>query len=149
MTCKYCNSENVENSKFCSNCGHKLEEDIQKIEDKQESISEDMAVQKTEQPVQQTVVAQQTTNVQPQSFVNEQSSQIQTNQAYCKFSVAAFVISLIGIFVGAIICGIIGCTFASIALKDSDKNPELKGRGMAIAALIISIIDIMAFFIVL
>lgn len=52
-----------------------------------------------------------------------------------------FVLSLVGIIVAAIPCGIIGVIFSSLALKEVEL-PQYKGKGFVISGLVVSIIDI-------
>ena len=67
-----------------------------------------------------------------------------TNSLVPKFSTKAivgFVLSLIGIIVAALPCGIIGLVFSSLGMKEV-QLPQYKGNGMVIAGMVISIIDI-------
>ena len=67
-----------------------------------------------------------------------------TNEPAPKFSgkaIAGFVLSLVGIIVAAIPCGIIGLVFSSLGMKEV-QLPQYKGNGMVIAGMVISIIDI-------
>ena len=66
-------------------------------------------------------------------------------ETVAKFSskaIAGFVLSLVGIIVAALPCGIIGLVFFSLGIKET-RLPQYKGSGLAIAGLIISIIDIL------
>ncbi len=62
-----------------------------------------------------------------------------------KFSweaIVGFVVSLVGMFVpeiGALICGIVGIVFSALGMGKT-KKPNFKGRGLAIAGLVLAII---------
>ena len=60
-----------------------------------------------------------------------------------KFSgmaIAGFVISLVGLLVLALPCGILGIVFSAIGLNKT-LTPVYRGKGLAISGLIIAIID--------
>lgn len=56
-------------------------------------------------------------------------------------AIVGFVVSLVGIIAFAVPSGIIGLVFSSIGLKKTLSN-QYKGLGMAIAGLVVSILDI-------
>ena len=64
-----------------------------------------------------------------------------TKPKFSGMAITGFVLSLVGILVLAIPCGIIGLVFSSVAMKDTLALVR-RGRGMAIAGLVISIVDI-------
>lgn len=57
-------------------------------------------------------------------------------------AIASFVLSLVGILVAGLICGIIGVCLSVAATNEMKSNPFIKGKGLATAGLVISIIDI-------
>ena len=63
------------------------------------------------------------------------------NKKYSGKAIAAFVLSLVGIFFAGLICGVIGIVLGAIAINETSKNPMLKGFGISVAGLIISIAD--------
>lgn len=65
-------------------------------------------------------------------------------------SLISFISSLVGLFIFGIVFGIASVIMSAIGLGKINKNPEKwKGKGFAIAGIIIGIIDILAFFIIL
>ncbi len=56
--------------------------------------------------------------------------------------VAGFVLALVGMFTGGLILGILGIIFSVMGLKEIGRDPSLTGRGMALAGLIISIVQL-------
>ena len=64
------------------------------------------------------------------------------NKKYSGKAIAGFVLSLVGLLIAAIPCGILGLVFSSISFKETES--EKKGKGLAIAGLVISIVDIVA-----
>lgn len=64
---------------------------------------------------------------------------------YSGKSIAGFVVSLIGLLLFPIPCGILGLIFSGLGMRETDKYYSYdarKGRGLAIAGIVISIIDI-------
>ena len=51
---------------------------------------------------------------------------------------------MVGIFISGLICGIVGVFFSVFALKEIKNKTKLNGKGLAIAGLVISIIDIVS-----
>lgn len=65
------------------------------------------------------------------------AEQVQTDG----FAIAGFVTGLIGIFIFGMILGIFGIVFSALALKRIKREPETrKGRGLAIAGLVLGIV---------
>ena len=52
-----------------------------------------------------------------------------------------FIVSLVGIFFAALPCGIVGLIFSVLGKKEGDRSNSLE-QGLAIAGIIISIVDI-------
>lgn len=62
---------------------------------------------------------------------------------------AGFITSLVGLFVSPILLGILSIIFGSIALSKIKKNPEkYKGKGFAVTALVLGIIEVVIIFLV-
>lgn len=59
-------------------------------------------------------------------------------------AVAGFVLSLVGIFVAGILCGILAIIFSGIALSRFNKGSTKRGKGLALAGLIIGCIVLAA-----
>ena len=57
-------------------------------------------------------------------------------------AVASFVLSLVGIFCVGFITGTLAVIFGGVAISKISKNPGLKGNGLAVAGLVIGIVDI-------
>lgn len=66
---------------------------------------------------------------------NNKSLKLSTN------ALAGFIVSLVGIIIFAIPCGVSSTIFSALALKDTNSG-KFRGKGLAIAGLIIGIIDI-------
>ena len=62
-------------------------------------------------------------------------------QKFSGKAIAGFILSLIGIFISAIPCGIVGTILSALGMKETTSKNK-KGRGLAIAGLVVSIIDI-------
>lgn len=66
------------------------------------------------------------------------------------FAVAGFVCAVVGVFVAGFLLGTLGVVFSAIAMNKIKKNPEkFKGKGMAIAGLVIGIVAVVGAAIVL
>ena len=118
MFCKSCGAELPKDSKFCSFCGATVEE----------------------QPTENSPAETQQPTPETNTVVNE----LQTSATGKKFSgkaIAGFVLSLVGLFIAGLPCGILGIIFCSNGLKESSSG-EYRGKGLSIAGLVISIIDI-------
>jgi len=83
----------------------------------------------------------QTLETESDKLETANDSEKATAKKYSGKSITGFVLSLVGILVAAIPCGIIGLVFSALGMKDAEIN-EYKGKGLAISGLIISIIDI-------
>ena len=57
-------------------------------------------------------------------------------------AVGSFVFSLVGILCAGFITGVIAVILGASALSDISKDPQLQGRGLATAGVIIGILDI-------
>ena len=63
---------------------------------------------------------------------------------------AGFVSSLVGLFIASIPLGIIAIVFGNISLSKIKKNPQrYKGKGFAVASIIIGIVDVVAMIVLL
>ncbi len=63
------------------------------------------------------------------------------------FAIASLVLGILGLFIFGIPFGILAVIFSSIALSRISANPGLRGRGMAVAGMVLGIIDIIGAFI--
>lgn len=65
-------------------------------------------------------------------------------------AVAGFIVSLLGLFLFGILMGLIGIIFSAIGLAKINKNQDkFKGKGLAVAGLIIGIIDILVWIVII
>jgi hypothetical protein len=65
------------------------------------------------------------------------------------FAIAGFVVSLVGLFIFGIVMGILAVVFSAIALAQIGSNKgKYKGKGFAIAGLVIGIVDIVVLLLV-
>ena len=76
------------------------------------------------------------------ALVGESSAPAETKKKMSGFAITGFVVSLVGLVIFGLVCGIIGAVFSLVALKLISKDETLKGNGLAIAGLVISIVDI-------
>jgi len=62
-------------------------------------------------------------------------------------AIASFVLSLAGIFCFGFVTGTLAVIFGGVAMRSISKNPGLKGNGLAVAGLVIGIVDIIGWLI--
>ncbi len=119
-TCKYCGNVLEDGDNFCQKCGAVADS----VQDNEPGMS---------------AQANQTAN---NNFNNQQ----QVNSGYqgktSGIAIGGFVCSIIGLFVAGIILGIVAISLGAAALNHMKTFPEEKGRGLAIAAIVMGIIDI-------
>ncbi len=77
-----------------------------------------------------------------QEFMAGAVPPVQPASTYCGKAIAGFVLSLVGLFCMGLVLGILGIFFSVKAMRECDQNPALQGRGLAVAGLIISIMDV-------
>lgn len=77
-------------------------------------------------------------NESDNELINETENISQTMSG---LSIAGFVVSLVGLLIAAIPCGIAGSILSFLGLNDVQKR-ERKGYGFAITGVIVSIVDI-------
>ena len=105
--------------KFCANCGNELAEDSKFCSKCGSNGGETNPIQ----------------NSNPVENVN--AGEVKT----CGQAIASLVLSLVGLIIFGLICGIMAISMSTVALNRIKANPNLKGRGLAIAGLVIGIID--------
>lgn len=119
-TCKYCGNVLEDGDNFCQKCGA-VADSVQDNEPRMDTQ------------------ANQTAN---NSFYNQQ----QVNSVYqgktSSIAIGGFVCSLVGFLVAGIILGIVAISLGGAALNHMKTFPEEKGKGLAIAAIVIGIVDI-------
>ena len=59
----------------------------------------------------------------------------------CGQAIASLVLSLVGLLIFGLICGILAISMSTVALNRIKIDSNLKGKGLAIAGLVIGIID--------
>lgn len=125
-TCKYCGNTLGENDNFCQKCGA--------VADSVEDNKAGMAAQANEN-INNTV-----------NNTNNYQQQASSSNAYdgrtSGMAIGGFVCSLIGFFVMGVVLGIIAISLGAAALNHMKTFPNEKGKGLAIASIVIGIIDI-------
>ena len=123
MFCSKCGQQNDDNATTCVKCGATLKQKAQNIATEQE--------QPKVTPVQPAEVKQTQTNQasQPAQPTNKTSSS----------AIGSLITGIIGLFIAGIILGCVGISLALNAFREI-KTKQVKGKGMAIAGLIVSII---------
>ena len=113
MNCKFCGARLYKNAKFCAHCGAKTEQE--------EHSTEEKIIQTNEQTV------------------NTDNHTATTKRKFSGKAITGFVLSLCGIAFLELICSVIGLIFSCIALGDI-KRKNYKGKGLAIAGLVVGIV---------
>ena len=112
---------------YCAKCGTQLEENAQIC------------------PNCSAVIAQESVEKAPEETTTEVAP---TPGKWSGKSITGFVLSLVGILIAAIPCGIIGLVFSALGLNDTGTK-ALRGKGLAISGLVVSIVDIVIGFLYL
>lgn len=93
------------------------------------------------------------TSIPSQNYNPNQNNLSFSNTSPAKvegFGLAGFISGLVGLFIASIPLGIIAVVFGGISLSKIKKNPQrYKGRGFAIASIILGIVDVVAMLILL
>lgn len=135
MFCPNCGSNNTEDAKFCTGCGAPLSNEV-----KEENAN--TVTQVEGQPVQPEMQS-----IQPE--MQQGQPQVVAPAKWSGKAIASFVVSLVGIFFAAIICGTIGLVFSALAFQELKTKQNLRGKGLAVAGMVISIIDVVLMIIML
>ncbi len=133
MICKFCGQAINDGDKFCSFCGAPVNEQTTETNADIDAKVDDNNSNKDDAIKDDTIV------------IDTPKQDIQ-NRKFSAFSIAGFIVSLIGIFCFAIICGSIGLVLSGIGLGEAKIK---RGKGLAIAGLVIGILDVLAFFLLL
>ncbi len=123
--CKYCGGQIGDEDKFCQTCG----------------VSTEEAVESTA-----TVNTVETAQEQVNNVVND-STQLPSKTSGT--AIAGFVCALVGLFILPLILGILGISLGATALKHMKVFTNEKGKGLAIAGLVVGIVDVVWYFIAL
>ena len=127
-TCKYCGNVLADGDNFCQKCGA--------VADAVQDNNPGMAAQ-----------ANQTSN---NNFNNQQ--QVNNSEYQGKTSgtaVGGFVCGIVGLFIAGIILGIVAISLGAAAKNHMKTFPGEKGNGLATAAIVLGIIDIVGAIIVM
>ncbi len=147
-TCKFCGQEIGTDDNFCPFCGAKVNEDTTENQNQdQVNLTENQTIKNDDT----NQLSPLTESEQLSANLPAQGSNIDATNSKPKFSgfaIAGFVVSLVGLFIFAIVGGVIGVIMSAFALKETKQNIK-RGRGLAIAGLVISIIDIISFFLLI
>lgn len=119
--CKNCGNKLNEEDKFCLKCGAAVEENSPKSTNEQQ------------------------TNI-PNNNTAQNDNAMETTKTNAA-AVGGFVCSLVGILIFGIIMGILAICLSVTAKRHMQVFPNEKGKGLATAALVIGIIDIVFSFI--
>jgi len=117
MFCPGCGNKLEENAKFCASCGRKIEDNVNE----------------------QTVVEKKTQTAATSNNVNNEVNNTKESNG---FAIAGFVISLVSMI---LCCGTISwlsLIFSIIGVVNANKEND-KGKGLAIAGIIISALSIL------
>ena len=110
---------------YCKNCGYKNTDDAKFCEScGSKLISENGVIEQTET-----------------TYSNSQPIEIKEERKYSGKAITGFVLSLVGMVFAGLICGVLGTIFSSISLVEIPKK-QFNGKGLAIAGLVVSIVDI-------
>lgn len=131
--CKYCGEKLNEGDKFCQKCGSKTEE-IKEIEE----VAKVENIEKNTIPTNNNVNSNTNTNTNNNVQNNDVDSVKGTNPS----AIAGFVCSLVGLLIFGVIMGIIAICLGITAKKHIEVFKNEKGGGLATAAVIIGIIDV-------
>lgn len=120
-TCKYCGNVLEDGDNFCQKCGAVADA----VQDNEPGMS-----------------AQANANV-TNNFNQQQNT---TNATYAGktsgIAIGGFVCSLVGLLVAGVILGIVAISLGAAALNHIKTFPGEKGKGLAIAAIVIGVFDI-------
>lgn len=128
-TCNFCGNTVSGDAKFCPACGATIAPSPKQME-------------------QQTQVVQQKGATQYSTPINNQV--VNNNGGTGKTagtSIAALVCACVGLIVAPLIMGILGVSLGATGLNHIKTFPNDKGKGLAIAGIVIGIIDIIWYFI--
>lgn len=118
-------------NKFCSNCGNMLSEDSKFCNKCGVNIENNQVINSNIESSNQNT--------------NNNVNTVHNNQPTTKangLAIASFVVSLVGLLIFGLPCGIISLSMGITALKRIKIFPEMKGRGLAIAGIVIGSVDI-------
>lgn len=132
MFCTKCGKEYAEGDKFCTGCGKNLQEN--------ETNQENNVYVESENS---------NPTVDPYAMYNAlHSKPARKSDSFSGLAIAGFVLSLVGAFIIPLIIGTAGLVFSCVAFKDIKSNGK-RGFGLALAGLIIGIINMLYVFYVL
>jgi hypothetical protein len=83
------------------------------------------------------LIVQPETQPQLPAIDSESEQQVSGKQTN-SFSIVAFVLGILGIFIGPLSIGAI--IFGALGISQTGKNPDIQGRGLAVAGLILGIV---------
>ncbi len=141
MFCRKCGNQVADNDKFCSNCGTQLS--LGKPQGERTANPDDAA--DAPKVGNQDGSGKSSFNYEGASAGGAPAVwEMFAPEAPVKSSgkaIAGFVLSIIGIIVLAIPCGIIGLILSALSFRETSDGSR-RGRGLAIAGFVISIVDI-------
>jgi uncharacterized membrane protein YvbJ len=112
-----------ENKMFCKNCGATLTEDTNVCPNCGAEINQEAAY-------------------------NTQEMQAPFTETKLSWkALVGFIVSLAGIIVLALPCGIVGLIFSALGFNEVQRSTEYKGRGFALAGIVVAIIDVVVWLI--
>ena len=165
MHCVHCGAPLPEGAKFCTSCGKAVDTVIQSSEQGPDLMPQSAGCEHSDEASSQQINASdnfseayKAANQQlPNSYSNpDYSSQPRSgstssaSQTSNVLAIVGFVCSLIFIPVGiGALCAVAGLILSIMGLSSSRKLPENRGRGLAVAGIIISAVRIVIIFILL
>lgn len=137
MKCPNCGTELTEGVTFCTSCGTKVGESNQQINKiKCSNCGTELSNNEAFCTNCETKVGE--TNQTPSNQVIQPTTQSNDKTKLNKMGLIGFIISLVSIWLATIILGPVAAILSALAIKQIQSTGE-KGKGFAIAGLVISI----------